>query len=86
MRNVLILTAAGALTLLAGCTHPAHMAPSFGDSVEAMHRAQTIEAAPTQEPPTGSGATGASAQSRYQSGTTKPLMSSATSSTANSSR
>lgn len=86
MRTVLTLAAAAALSLVAGCTHPGQMADGFGDSVAAMHRAQTIEAAPTQEPPEGGGASGALAQSRYQTGTTKPLMSSSTSSTSTSSR
>lgn len=86
MRNVLKLAAAAALLLAAGCTHPGHMAPSFGESVEAMHRAQVIEPEPTQEPPEGGGASGALAQSRYQTGTTKALQSSATSSISTSSR
>lgn len=86
MKTFLTLAAAAALTLAAGCTHPGQMAATFGDSVEAMHRAQTIPTDPKQDPPVGSGATGAAAQQRYQSGSTAPLMSSTTTSINSSSQ
>ncbi len=79
MRGFLFLTAAAALTLLAACANPNRPAPGFGDSVAAMHRAQTVPSDVTLEPPEGSGAAGALAQTRYQTGSTKPLLSSATS-------
>lgn len=85
MRALLTIAALAAASLAAGCTHPAQMALSFGDSVEAMHRAQTIPTEATQQPPEGGGASGALAQRRYETGTTKPLLSSSTSTTNNSS-
>jgi hypothetical protein len=81
MRTRTIFTLA-ALAALAACQTPVDTAgePSFGQSVAAMHEAQTISTAPQAGAPEGSGAVGADAQQRYQQGTTRRLQRSATSS------
>lgn len=80
MRSLLALSAA---MLIASCASvDRSQAPSFGRSVEAMDAAQVSDAPVADEAPEGSGATGAAAQRRYQSGQTRALLP-ATTSTAN---
>jgi hypothetical protein len=78
MRTLLSLAAAAALT---ACSHPVDTAdaPSFGESIAAMHEAQTVPAVSTSDAPEGSAAVGAQAQERYRRGATRPLASSSTS-------
>lgn len=73
---------AGALILLASaCTTPADRsgAPSFGDAVRTNTEAQATTSATTTEPPEGSGAQGAGAQTRYKTGATRMLLPGSTS-------
>lgn len=79
MRTLLALSA---LVLASACLHPVDTAsaPSFGASVDAMHRNQTTPGPVSDEPPEGSGAVGALAQERYRTGQTRPLMPTTTSS------
>lgn len=79
MRTPLALAA---LALVCACSHKTDTvgAPSFGDSVEAMHDAQTVPGLVSPEPPAGAGAQGALAQERYNSGQIRPLLPAATSS------
>jgi hypothetical protein len=75
MRTLLTLSALGLAFLAAACASSIDTAgaPSFGASVEAMQRAQTIPGDTSEAPPEGSGAAGVLAQSRYQNGRTRPL-------------
>lgn len=79
MRTLLALTA---LALAGACSHKIDTvgAPDFGASVEAMHRAQAVPGQVSDEPPEGSGAQGALAQERYETGQTRPLLPTSTSS------
>lgn len=79
MRTLLALSA---LVLVSACLHPVDTAgaPSFGASVEEMHRNQTSQEQTSEEPPEGSGSVGALAQERYRTGHTRPLMPTTTSS------
>jgi hypothetical protein len=82
MRTLLTLSALGLAVLLGACSHSVDTAgaPSFGASVEAMHRAQTVPGETSEAPPEGSGPAGVLAQSRYQNGRTRALAPSPTSS------
>jgi hypothetical protein len=79
MRTLLALSA---LTLLCACSHAVDTAsaPSFGVSTQMLHNAQTVLGPVSEEPPEGSGAQGALAQDRYQTGQTRPLLPTTTSS------
>lgn len=79
MRKLLILTIALGVT---ACEHTTATSgtPGFGQSIAAAQHAQTDAAPPSTEAPQGSGAAGALAQTRYQTGNTRPLLPSSTSS------
>lgn len=79
MRKLLILIGALALT---ACEHTtgASGAPSFGQSIAAARTAQVNDAAPSTQAPEGDGASGALAQGRYHTDTTRALLPSSTSS------
>lgn len=70
-----LIAAAGLAALAAACTTTPDTAgaPSFGESVRAMHEAQAIPTEASAEAPEGSGAQGALAQTRYKTGNTRPL-------------
>jgi hypothetical protein len=79
MRTLLALSA---LTLLCACAHKIDTvdAPTYGASVQLMHDAQTEPGPVSEQPPEGSGAQAALAQERYQTGQTRPLLPTTTSS------
>ena len=86
MRTLFTLSALGLAFFAAACASSIDTAdaPSFGASVEAMHRAQAIPGNTSEAPPEGSGAAGVLAQSRAQNGRTRALAPSpTTSSTSN---
>lgn len=71
-----LIAALAAAALAAACTHSTGTAgaPSFGQSTEGNADRQMTPAVTDARPPEGSGSQGALAQSRYRTGTTKPLM------------
>lgn len=80
------LVAFSALALVSACAHDktdTAGAPSFGVSAQRLQDAQAAPGAVSEAPPEGSGAQGALAQQRYQTGATRPLLP-ATTSAANS--
>jgi len=77
------LIALSALALVGACAHrktDTAGAPSFGVSVQTLQSEQAMPGAVSEQPPEGSGAQGALAQERYQTGNTRPLLPSTTSS------
>ena len=77
-----ILLALSALAIASACSHSVDTAgaPSFGVSVATLQTEQTVPGTVSNEPPEGSGAVGALAQERYQSGQTRALLPTTTSS------
>lgn len=76
------LIALSALVLVCACAHrktDTAGAPSFGASVQTL-QTQVVPGSVSAEPPEGSGAQGALAQERYQTGNTRPLLPTTTSS------
>ncbi len=71
-----------ALLLVYGCSHKVDTvgAPTFGASVETLHNAQALPETVSETEPEGSGAQGALAQKRYETGQTRPLLPTNTSS------
>jgi hypothetical protein len=78
-----LIAAAAIAALAAACTTPVDTsgAPSFGEAVRINTQAQTVPGSTSLEAPEGSGAQGAEAQTRYKTGTTRPLMPASTSAT-----
>jgi hypothetical protein len=76
------LLALSGLAFASACTHAVDTAgaPSFGVSVATMQAEQAVPGSVSDEPPEGSGAVGALAQQRYQSGQTRALLPATTSS------
>lgn len=77
-----ILLALSALAFASACSHAVDTAgaPSFGVSVATLQTKQAAPGPVSDEPPEGSGAVGALAQERYQSGQTRALIPTTTSS------
>ena len=76
-----LIAALAAAALAAACTHSTGTAgaPSFGQASGTNADRQMTPGATDATPPEGSGSQGALAQSRYRTGTTKPLLPSSSS-------
>jgi hypothetical protein len=71
-----LFAALAAAALGAACTHPIDTsgAPTFGEAAETNRDRQVTPVVAEAAPPEGSGSQGVLAQSRYRTGTTKPLL------------